>query len=534
MSSHSLARLAAIALAAGFAVSAVGGAPPAPAADERQAPLAPPPVPPARATDAFLGMASASNAKGWGRLMERSDAPGVLVLVVLPGSPALAAGLVRGDVVTAVDGEPVRDDARLAAVLKTSPSPLHRLGVVNTSGEARTVVVTAIADPADADDQLLAQVAANPSPANRFAYARTTADRAAAVSVLSDLVREFPDFADAYAAKAERLLEKAGAEHDLFGARGDVAKATTKALELDPDSLAVELAAARVTGAFGNAPQTARFAATAIAIDDHDPRAHQLLGTALLQMRRPAEALPELHRSVSLDSFNQDVLRALSACYTALGQPALAAQTDRLLAGLQLGAGDVARQTAPGHPGQAMLALGLVAAGVLVDAAVSRVRDSRRPAPDARQGAGRPPTAAFEFLGAVGLFSVAVPFLGARLGLNPGARRVTEVADHIVPGLVLVAVCAGAAGLPRRRAHDAAAYGPLAGTAGLAGLWITAAHLGLIGELAGGHVAVDAAMFHMAAGPAALAIAAAALRRSYAPAPGSARGPTASAESPQA
>jgi hypothetical protein len=103
---------------------------------------------------------------------------------------------------------------------------------------------------------------------------------------------------------------------------------------------------------------------------------------------------------------------------------------------------------------------------------------------------------------ALGAWAIVPPYLGPPLGLELDVAASTEVVDHVVPGVavivaglvVLVYVRSGRGGL--------ADLVPMAalGLAFLAGFWITATHVPLIGEAARGESPWDAAVWHNTAG----------------------------------
>jgi hypothetical protein len=119
------ARLIAIALVAGLAgagvmiaVEAATGAGEAPAA--------------AAASRAYLGVAATTS------LFE----PGAQVVAVVPGSPAAAAGITPGDVITSVDGRSVSSPAALqAAIAAERPGAAAQIGL-DRVGQPLTVTVT--------------------------------------------------------------------------------------------------------------------------------------------------------------------------------------------------------------------------------------------------------------------------------------------------------------------------------------------------------------------------------------------------------
>jgi serine protease Do len=85
-----------------------------------------------------LGPAESDEAEGRNRLGVTVE-PGVVVAEVRPGTPAAAAGLAPGDVITAVNGEAVHDGEQLRAAVQPL---LERAEVrldVSRRGEPRKV-----------------------------------------------------------------------------------------------------------------------------------------------------------------------------------------------------------------------------------------------------------------------------------------------------------------------------------------------------------------------------------------------------------
>ena len=69
--------------------------------------------------------------------------PGVVIQRVVNGSPAARAGLQRGDVVTQIDGQPLKDEAALPKTIqKHRPGESVDLTVVSNNNQERTVRVT--------------------------------------------------------------------------------------------------------------------------------------------------------------------------------------------------------------------------------------------------------------------------------------------------------------------------------------------------------------------------------------------------------
>lgn len=95
------------------------------------------------------------------------------------------------------------------------------------------------------------------------------------------------------------------------------------------------------------------------------------------------------------------------------------------------------------------------------------------------------------------------PYAGLPLGLVVEAPPVVEVVDHVVPGLVLLAV--GTFALAAGRLPIEAAL-----VAVLAGLWMTATHVPLLLQVGSGAVDLASALWHSLPGILVLTIASAA------------------------
>ena len=121
-----------------------------------------------------------------------------------------------------------------------------------------------------------------------------------------------------------------------------------------------------------------------------------------------------------------------------------------------------------------------------------------RPAPP-----GAPPRPALPLAGlAVGIWALLPPYTGPEL--NTAAR--VEVADHVVPGVVVLAVSAAALLLTRRPPPRA----PFLLVAGLvvvlAGIWMTSTHLPLVRQATQDQAPVGAVVYHTVPGLAVLAV----------------------------
>ncbi|MFN2389812.1 MAG: hypothetical protein ABR575_09450 [Actinomycetota bacterium] len=100
----------------------------------------------------------------------------------------------------------------------------------------------------------------------------------------------------------------------------------------------------------------------------------------------------------------------------------------------------------------------------------------------------------------LGLWSVAAPYAGRALGFEVNTRPSVEVVDHVVPGIVVIAIAVGVlltGGLALAAALAAV----------LAGFWMTATHVPLLVQANEGGVAMSTALWHTVPGVASLVVA---------------------------
>ena len=99
----------------------------------------------------------------------------------------------------------------------------------------------------------------------------------------------------------------------------------------------------------------------------------------------------------------------------------------------------------------------------------------------------------------MGGWTVVPPYLGPAFN----AEMRVEIADHVVPGLALLAVSAAALAGRRRWPALTLAIGLVAG---LAGMWGIATHIPLLAQANRGEVSWSLALYHLAPGLADLAL----------------------------
>lgn len=100
-------------------------------------------------------------------------------------------------------------------------------------------------------------------------------------------------------------------------------------------------------------------------------------------------------------------------------------------------------------------------------------------------------------LAAIAAWTVVVPYLGMALGLTVDVPAIVEVVDHVIPGAVTFGAALYLASLARRHAlRETGAALLAAGVCLLAGFWVLATHVPLIGDAARADQAWDAAIWH--------------------------------------
>lgn len=107
-------------------------------------------------------------------------------------------------------------------------------------------------------------------------------------------------------------------------------------------------------------------------------------------------------------------------------------------------------------------------------------------------------------LAALAAWAMVVPWLAAAVGLELDVATRLEIADHVVPGGIMLAAAAVLAA--RSGAPGGVVWIGAGGVAFLTGLWITATHVPLIPQAVDGLAPWGAALLHLSAGPPILAV----------------------------
>ncbi len=143
-----LAAIVLVALGLGVGYSVWGGTTSAPARSNTAGP--PARISPLPGRGGFLGVEVSASGLGAGATSSSpASTPGAYVDLVLPGSPAARAGIVKGDTITEFGTRPVRSPVTLRVdVLSRTPGSRVKLGWVTAAGKHRSATVTLARRPA--------------------------------------------------------------------------------------------------------------------------------------------------------------------------------------------------------------------------------------------------------------------------------------------------------------------------------------------------------------------------------------------------
>jgi len=314
-----------------------------------------------------------------------------LILDTIPGSPAAAAKLERGDVIVAIDGHPVSNEEQATVLFDSPYMRRHRVAIVSRTGERRIAGLTVSEAPADTFGNYASEILRTKTdPVSQFIAARAMVDPVASLIVVERVIARLPEFSQAYALRAKRfgeLLPVSGQSGSpgLGGASlATVKEDLAKAIQLDPESLSVRESAAAAALASGDFAEAEAQAATALQLDPLSARSHDLVGRSRLGMNRTDEALPSLQKAVALNPYAAGYSRSLSQAYVSLGRRAEATKT-RALPTVLTGASDQDLRPKTKSPQEVALSAGIMVLGV---AWAAKMIDSLRQRRTLAQGPG--------------------------------------------------------------------------------------------------------------------------------------------------
>jgi tetratricopeptide (TPR) repeat protein len=282
-----------------------------------------------------------------------------------------------------------------------------------------------------------------------------------------------------------------------------IARATT----LGEGSADVQADASWLYLALGEPVAALAYGERAISLDPGSARASFGVGAAQVALGHPNAAISSLLQAVKSDPYSATYYQKLAQAYEAAGLAAAADKTTASMSALR------ASVSAPAKwPKVAKVAVAL-GADVVVSLLLVLVfsRRSRRVRSGEPPAGARPPELAslIDALAVLGIWAVLIPWLGPAFGYAPESVLRLELADHVVPGLLVIGlsllclprvvsgVLAEWRGLPIVCAADIAA-----------GMWMVAAHAPLLVQAAQRQRSWNLALFHSSAAFGVLAMAA--------------------------
>lgn len=291
----------------------------------------PAPDPPPESSGLFFGIVQETYSPGWDSVIENAHQPGSLIIDVIPGTPAEELGIEAGSILTHVDDVEIHNSSQVPVIFKTSSEPIHRVLIVTPDGASRDLEVT-LRDSPVVEGELLElrkrRIEETDDPVAKYMLALGSSEEKEWIRLLDELIIEYPQFASAYELKALRLVQgqagQSGADPEREQAARDL---IATAAELDPDDPGIYATSARISFTLEDATGAENDAARAVELDKTLAEARNVLGLTQLELSRPAEALPHLHRAVALDPYEINFYDDLALCYRFLGQEDSAGKT---------------------------------------------------------------------------------------------------------------------------------------------------------------------------------------------------------------
>lgn len=420
------------------------------------------PRPVAPPSELFFGAVTTTNSPGWELVLPRADASGALVLSVAPGSPVEKAGISAGDVIVAMESTAIDNEEQVKVAQLSSGARKRVFTLLAPDGRRRTVAV----EPAPAErrtdaDYLERQLADDPDVVVRTLAALVSADPSAGLNLAQGLVQDVPSFGPAHALVAVHALRVArarqpspspGLPDDTVAAVND---AIGKAIELDPESLLVRTIAATIAVDLGQNDRAMLEAERAVMISETSAEGHYLLGLSRLNQQRAQEALPAVHKAMTLNPYEGGYAEGLVRTYSELGREDDARKTREAFSATFTPA---QTSTYGRHPYQVFIALGAVAmlaiaSGIIrrpgaaaVGSGVDRVDDDTSQVPLRA-------LVLLEILCVVGAWSMASPVAVPFLSLAPRGPIVAELFGRVLPGMAVLTLSSVGIWRLRRSEH---------------------------------------------------------------------------------
>jgi hypothetical protein len=271
-----------------------------------------------------VGVVLGTNSVGWRRTLGTPSDAGAVVLFIAPGSPAAAAGLLRGDLIVKVGSERVRNDERASAALRGRPGEAIVLRVTRKGRPMDVRVVPSRI--VDVDLPALYDHALREDPRDPTALllrAQSATDPKEAISFVNRALDVEPNFVDALVLRArlfwsesQRVENEAVIIEDQRRAHDDYARA----LRIDPRSTGALVSRGHALFAIQGYADAERDALRAIAVDASHPGAYLMLAKARLSLGRTGDSAAPARQAVRLAPYDAETYRILALSFIALGR----------------------------------------------------------------------------------------------------------------------------------------------------------------------------------------------------------------------
>ena len=232
-------------------------------------------------------------------------AGGQLVAAVAPGGTLAKAGVRRGDIVTAINGQPVGLEGQMTTALRTLPANTPVPVVIVRGGKPLTVTVTPPPDWTPAPDWTRILTVAQRRDPNHLAYAyaavKQLVDAGKADDARALLARWRPAWRNG--AVGQAMLG------DILSAKGQAKQALgayNRARVADPGMTAAEFGRGLALSTLNRTPEAADAFAKVLTLDPYDAAAASFRAYLLVKANAPQDALAAADQSISLDAAYED------------------------------------------------------------------------------------------------------------------------------------------------------------------------------------------------------------------------------------
>ena len=260
-----------------------------------------------------LGIYGYNHTPSWETIVKSGARWGVVIVDILPGSPAEAAGLRVGDVMTASDGVTMKDSGDFNAASGTWKAGDRRTLTIRSGGVEKRVTFIAVPEESldfTPESGVARQTKAiQDDPANPVLYVARSSwhyeafDDPAAIADLSRAIALSPGAADLYYQRASVNLatwqDNPVASGELYES---IIADLSRAIGLDPSVAVYYVDRSFVYEESGQFAEALPDAATAIRLDPNGFHGWDNFATALVGLGRYQQALPAVDRCISLQA----------------------------------------------------------------------------------------------------------------------------------------------------------------------------------------------------------------------------------------